>query len=156
MKLTDKQLGDYVSAKLALSGDERNEHRNQVGRLLEKLEARSTPRTAPTGSRSSAAPARSRRARATAPARASRSTPTSASTSTPTPTTSTSPHLQRLIKQLLAAAYPQKSPDDFDDSGARTFGVVFKGIGLEVDLVPIVALDDDADYGYSTRAPVTA
>jgi hypothetical protein len=55
--------------------------------------------------------------------------------------------LQRLIKKLLAAAYPQKSEDDFDDTGARTFGVVFKGSGLEVDLVPIVSLDDDANYG---------
>ena len=55
--------------------------------------------------------------------------------------------LQRLIKTLLAAAYPQKSRDDFDDTGARTFGVVFKGTGLEVDLVPIVSLDDDDSYG---------
>lgn len=57
-------------------------------------------------------------------------------------------HLQQLIKQLLEAAYPQKSPEDFDDSGDRIFEVVFKGSGLEVDLVPIVALDTDANYGY--------
>lgn len=56
--------------------------------------------------------------------------------------------LQKLIKQLLEAAYPQKSPDDFDDSGHRIFEVVFNGTGLEVDLVPIVSLDDDANYGY--------
>src|SRR5439155_11820875 len=55
--------------------------------------------------------------------------------------------LQRLIKELLAATYPQKSPDDFDETGARTFGVAFRGSGLEVDLVPIVALDAAADYG---------
>jgi hypothetical protein len=54
--------------------------------------------------------------------------------------------LQRLIRRLLSAAYPQKSPDDFEEGG-RTFGVVFKGSGLEVDLVPIVALDAAADYG---------
>lgn len=57
-------------------------------------------------------------------------------------------HLQQLIKKLLEAAYPQKSPEDFDDSGDRIFEVVFKGSGLEVDLVPIVALDTDANYGY--------
>jgi len=57
-------------------------------------------------------------------------------------------NLQKLIKQLLEAAYPQKSSDDFDDSGDRIFEVVFKGTGLEVDLVPIVSLDDDANYGY--------
>ena len=28
-----------------------------------------------------------------------------------------------------------------------TFGVVFKGTGLEVDLVPIISLDDDDSYG---------
>lgn len=54
--------------------------------------------------------------------------------------------LQRLIKRLLAVAYPQKSPEDFE-GGGRTFGVVFKGSGLEVDLVPIVALDAAADNG---------
>lgn len=57
-------------------------------------------------------------------------------------------HLQRLIKQLLEASYPQKSPDDFDDSGDRIVEVVFKESGLEVDLAPIVSLDDDANYGY--------
>ena len=54
--------------------------------------------------------------------------------------------LQALIKELLVAAYPQKSADDFEE-GARTFGVVFKGSGLEVDLVPIVSLDAEANYG---------
>jgi hypothetical protein len=39
MKLSDKELGTYVTEKLALPGDERNEHRNQVGRLLDKLES---------------------------------------------------------------------------------------------------------------------
>jgi hypothetical protein len=57
-------------------------------------------------------------------------------------------HLQVLIKRLLETAYPQKSSEDFDDSGDRIFEVVFKGSGLEVDLVPIVALDADANYGY--------
>lgn len=57
-------------------------------------------------------------------------------------------HLQQLVKKLLAAAYPQKSEDDFDDTGARTFGVVFLGTGLEIDLVPIVSLDAAANYGF--------
>ena len=54
--------------------------------------------------------------------------------------------LQRLIKQLLVKAYPQKSSDDFEEGG-RTFGIVFKGSGLEVDLVPIVATDAACEYG---------
>lgn len=57
-------------------------------------------------------------------------------------------HLLQLIKQLLEAAYPQKSTEDFNDSGGRIVEVAFKESGLEVDLVPIVALDADANYGY--------
>jgi hypothetical protein len=57
-------------------------------------------------------------------------------------------HLLQLIKQLLEAAYPQKSTEDFNDSGGRIVEVAFKESGLEVDLVPIVSLDADANYGY--------
>ncbi|HEY8791312.1 MAG TPA: hypothetical protein VIL96_00325 [Gaiellaceae bacterium] len=39
MKFSDKELGNYVSKKLALPGDERTEYREQVNRLLEKLES---------------------------------------------------------------------------------------------------------------------
>jgi hypothetical protein len=39
VKLGDKELAAYVSGKLALPGEERNEHRQQVGRLLDKLDA---------------------------------------------------------------------------------------------------------------------
>ena len=39
MRFSDSDLGNYVSNKLALPGDERNEYRAQVNRLLEKLEA---------------------------------------------------------------------------------------------------------------------
>jgi hypothetical protein len=37
--------------------------------------------------------------------------------------------LLQLIKQLLEAAYPQKSTEDFDDSGGRIVEVAFKSIG---------------------------
>ena len=101
-----------------------------------------------TGSRSSAAPARWKRGQATGRAQAGRSTPTSASISaSTTPRPSTSPRLQQLIKKLLAAAYPQKNPDDFEE-GARVFGIVFKGTGLEVDLVPIVSLDSERELRF--------
>jgi len=39
MRFSDKELGNYVSKTLALRGDERDEHRAQVGRLLDKLES---------------------------------------------------------------------------------------------------------------------
>src|SRR6266496_452002 len=39
MRLSDKELGNYVASKLALPGDERNEYRQQVNRLLENLDS---------------------------------------------------------------------------------------------------------------------
>src|SRR5205823_9096257 len=39
MKLSDNELGNYVTNKLALPGEDRNAHRQQVNRLLETLEA---------------------------------------------------------------------------------------------------------------------
>lgn len=146
MKLSDKQLADYVSAKLALPGDERNELRNQVGRLLDKLD----DVLADDGSykivkfrrAGSLEKGTSNLPRAGKPVDADVGVYFDAD-----PDGFDIATLQRLIKELLVAAYPQKSPDDFDDTGARTFGVAFKGSGLEVDLVPIVALDAAADYG---------
>ena len=38
MRFTDKQLLDYVMKKLALPGTERDEYREQVNRVLGKLE----------------------------------------------------------------------------------------------------------------------
>ena len=146
MKLTDKELGSYVANKLALPGDERNEYRQQVNRLLEKLEsvlARDGSYRIQKFRRAGALEkGTSNRPRAGQPVDADvgvyfRVDDTSAFDIA---------RLQQLIKKLLAAAYPQKDPDDFEE-GARVFGIVFKGTGLEVDLVPIVSLDSDANYG---------
>lgn len=146
MKLSDKQLADYVTVKVALPGEERNEHRNQVGRLLDKLDGV----LAEDGSykivkfrrAGSLEKGTSNRPRAGKPVDADVGVYFDAD-----PDDFDIAALQRLIKELLAAAYPQKSPNDFDETGARTFGVAFKGSGLEIDLVPIVALDAAADYG---------
>ena len=54
--------------------------------------------------------------------------------------------LQQLIKKLLAAAYPQRDRTTSRKARASSASV-FKGTGLEVDLVPIVSLDSDANYG---------
>jgi tRNA nucleotidyltransferase (CCA-adding enzyme) len=145
MKLSDKQLADYVTEKLALPGDERNEHRTQVKRLLDKLD----DVLAEDGSykivkfrrAGSLEKGTSNRPRAGKPVDADVGAYFAAD-----PDDFDIAALQRVIKELLAAAYPQKSPDDVEEGG-RTFGVAFKGSGLEVDLVPIVALDEAADYG---------
>jgi hypothetical protein len=146
MKLSDKQLAKYVSEKLALPGDERNEHRGQVNRLLEKLEnvlaTDGSYKIVKFRRAGSLEKGTSNRPRAGKPVDAD----VGVYFAVDDPNDFDIAALQRLIKELLAAAYPQKSPDDFEEGG-RTFGVAFKGSGLEVDLVPIVALDASADYG---------
>lgn len=145
MKLADKELSAYVSGKLALPGDERNEHRKQVGRLLDKLDVV----IAEDGSykikkfrrAGSLEKGTSNRPRAGKPVDADVGVYFDAD-----PNDFDIAHLQGLIKGLLERAYPQKASDDFEEGG-RTFGVVFRGSGLEVDLVPIVATDDACDYG---------
>jgi hypothetical protein len=148
MKFTDPQLAKYVSDKLALPGDQRNEHRKQVGRLLEKLEAvlheDGSYRIKKFRRAGSLEKGTSNRPRSGKPVDAD----VGVYFEVDDPDNFDIAHLQQLIKKLLEAAYPQKSSDDFDDSGDRVFEVVFKGSGLEVDLAPIVSLDDEANYGY--------
>lgn len=147
MKLSDKDLGNYVTKKLALPGGERNEHRAQVGRLLDRLEAvlheDGAYRIKKFRRAGSLEKGTSNRPRAGKPVDAD----VGVYFEVDDPSSFDIVGLQRLIKKLLAAAYPQKSEDDFDDSGGRTFGVVFQGSSLEVDLVPIVSLDAAANYG---------
>lgn len=147
MQLSDDDLGIYVSSKLALPGDERNEHRAQVGRLLDKLEAvlhdDGSYRIKKFRRAGSLEKGTSNRPRAGKPVDAD----VGVYFDVDDPSSFDIADLQQLIKTLLVAAYPQKSQDDFDDSSDRTFGIVFQGSGLEVDLVPIVSLDDEANYG---------
>src|SRR5437899_718881 len=147
MRFSDKDLGDYVASKLALPGDERNEYRAQVNRLLEKLEAvlheDGSYRIQKFRRAGSLEKGTSNRPRVGKPSDAD----VGVYFAVDDPSSFDIGHLQRLIKKLLAAAYPQKSEDDFDETGARTFGVVFQGTGLEIDLVPIVSLDTDGNYG---------
>ena len=47
---------------------------------------------------------------------------------------------------ILCAAYPNKKREDFNN-GKKTVGVVFKGTGLEVDLVPFIPEKKGSAYG---------
>jgi len=147
MRFSDAELGKYVSTKLALPGDERNEYRAQVNRLLETLESvlheDGSYRIQKLRRAGSLEKGTSNRPRAGKPADAD----IGVYFAVDDPSSFDIAHLQRLIKKLLVAAYPQKNEDDFDDAGARTFGVVFHGTGLEIDLAPIVSLDAEANYG---------
>ena len=55
--------------------------------------------------------------------------------------------LHDTIRALLMAIYPQKLPADFQVQ-PRTLGIEFHESGLDVDLVPVMPLDDEpGDYG---------
>lgn len=148
MRFTDKQLETYVSEKLALAGEDRNKHRGQVGRLLEKLEAKlhedGSYRIKKFRRAGSLEKGTSNKPRAGKPVDAD----VGVYFDVDDPENFDIDHLLGLIKKLLEAAYPQKSPEHFDDSGGRIVEVEFKESGLEVDLVPIVSLDAEANYGY--------
>ncbi|HEX5556378.1 MAG TPA: CBASS oligonucleotide cyclase [Gaiellales bacterium] len=145
MKLADKELLGYVSVKLALPGEERDQHRQQVARLLDKLDAvlaeEGSYKIKKFRRAGSLEKGTSNRPRVGKPVDADVGVYFDAD-----PGHFDIVDLQRLIKRLLEKAYPQKAADDFEEGG-RTFGVVFKGSGLEVDLVPIVATDVACDYG---------
>lgn len=145
MNFGDKELLAYVSAKLALPGDERNEHRKQVGRLLDKLQGvlddDGSYKIVKFRRAGSLEKGTSNRPRAGKPVDADVGAYFDAD-----PDHFDVGDLLDRIKRLLDEAYPQKSSDDFE-VGARTVGIVFRESGLEVDLVPIVATDDAADYG---------
>ena len=56
---------------------------------------------------------------------------------------------EELIK-VLCKAYPNKTESDFTD-GQKTVGVVFKGSGLEVDIVPFIPEKGNTTYGRQPR-----
>lgn len=53
--------------------------------------------------------------------------------------------LQRHMISFLVEAYPNKTEEDFK-GGDKTVGLVFKGSGLEADLVPVVPLTGEDNY----------
>jgi hypothetical protein len=51
------------------------------------------------------------------------------------------------IRRMLAKIYPMKKPEDFTVQ-PRTLGIQFRDSGLEMDLVPLVAIYEPGDYGW--------
>ena len=56
-------------------------------------------------------------------------------------------HLHDRIRRMLTKIYPTKKPEDFTIQ-PRTLGIEFKDSGLEMDLVPLIAIDGPGDYGW--------
>jgi hypothetical protein len=53
--------------------------------------------------------------------------------------------LHDTVLDFLVAAYPNKTRDDFR-GGEKTVGLVFRGSGLEADLVPVIPREDGSKY----------
>lgn len=145
MKLGDKELLAYVAAKLALPGEERNEYRQQVGRLLETLNEVLASEGSYTIKKfrraGSLEKGTSNRPRAGKAVDADVGVYFEAD-----PDNFDIAHLQALIKDLLEKAYPQKAPDDFEEGG-RTFGILSKAAGSR---------STSCRLSPSTRQPTTA
>ena len=58
--------------------------------------------------------------------------------------------LREEIIKVLCDAYPNKKRSDFTD-GKKTIGVVFRGSGLEVDIVPFIPEKGNTTYGRQPR-----
>lgn len=58
--------------------------------------------------------------------------------------------LREEIIHVLCEAYPNKERSDFTD-GQKTIGVVFRGSGLEVDIVPFIPEKGNTTYGRQPR-----
>lgn len=58
--------------------------------------------------------------------------------------------LREEIIDVLCEAYPNKERSDFTD-GQKTIGVVFRGSGLEVDIVPFIPEKGNTTYGRQPR-----
>ena len=58
--------------------------------------------------------------------------------------------LREEIISVLCEAYPNKKRSDFTD-GQKTIGVVFRGSGLEVDIVPFIPEKGNTTYGRQPR-----
>jgi hypothetical protein len=56
-------------------------------------------------------------------------------------------NLHDRIRRLLTKIYPGKRPEDFTVQ-PRTLGIQFRTSGLEMDLVPLLAIDGADDYGW--------
>lgn len=65
-------------------------------------------------------------------------------------TTFDAEELRNEIINALCAAYPNKERNDFTD-GRKTIGIVFRGSGLEVDIVPFIPESGNTTYGRQPR-----
>ena len=63
--------------------------------------------------------------------------------------------IRRDLIDILCAVYPNKGREDFSN-GKKTVGVVFRGTGLEVDIVPFVPEKRGSSYGTQPEKELNA
>ena len=63
--------------------------------------------------------------------------------------------LRAEIIEVLRNAYPNKAAEDFTD-GRKTVGIVFRGTGLEIDIVPFIPDRENSSYGRQPRKKLHA
>lgn len=143
MHLTDTQLTEYDKLVLRISTGKRSEYLAQIDHLIEKFEKKVAEdgtykiiRFRKAGSMIKATQLKPKG-----------DNPPDGDVGVyfeDDPDTST---MHELLRQLVSDIYPSK-PDEDVVVQPRTIGISFRTSGLEVDLVPIMAVDDDAAYGW--------
>ena len=63
--------------------------------------------------------------------------------------------IRKELIEILCAVYPNKKPEDFSN-GRKTVGVVFRGSGLEVDIVPFIPQHKGSTYGLQPEKQLNA
>ena len=147
MELTDTQLNYYVNNRLKLIKGKRAEYLAQVDRLIERFEAAvksdsliNIKKFLKTGSLRKGTVLRPRGDFGVDADVAVYLNANGASGFDLA-------NLHGRIRRMLTKIYHQKKPEDFTIQ-PRTLGIEFKESGLEMDLVPLIAIDGPGDYGW--------
>jgi len=147
MELTDSQLNYFVNNRLKLPKGKRSEYLAQVDRLIERFDAAAKGDTRidikkflKTGSLRKGTVLRPRG-----------DFGVDADVAVFLNANGVSDYdlgnLHTRIRRLLVKIYPTKKPEDFTIQ-PRTLGIEFRDSGLEMDLVPLLAIDGAGDYGW--------
>lgn len=147
VELTDAQIGHFVNSHLKLAKEQRKGYLEQVDRLIEKFTGVAKDDSVidirkflKTGSL--------RKGTVLCP-RGDHGVDADIAVYLNTDGTSATDlaTLHTRIRRLLVKTYPQMDPSQFTVQ-PRTLGIEFKVSGLAVDLVPIIPIDGQGDYGW--------
>lgn len=146
MELTDTQLTWFVDNRLRLPAGSREKYIDQVENLIKQFSAaaEADPVIDVVGFRKTGSLVKGTvlRPRDGVPVDSDLAVFLRADASAPYDLAS----LHRRLRRLLIKAFPTKRAEDFTVQ-PRTLGIVFRGSGLEVDLVPVIPIDGPGEFG---------